>query len=734
MTPERWQQVKGALAAALECDETRERAAVLRRACAGDTSLRREVESLLDQPPDEFDSFAETFGLVNSDAFLSANIGRRIGAYELVHELGRGGMGTVWLGKRADQQFEKLVAVKLLKRGTDTDEVLRRFRAERQILARLEHPNIARLLDGGMTEDALPYFVMEYVEGEPVTEFCQAHALSVEQRLRLFLKVCGAVQFAHQNLVIHRDLKPGNILVTEDGEPKLLDFGISKLIAQGDDGLVVTINEHQRLTPAYASPEQVRGEPVTTVTDIYTLGTLLFEILTGQSAHRFGTMNPPPTELLRVVAQEEPLRPSTAAPDPMVKRALRGDLDTVILKALRKEPARRYASVGSLSEDIRRHLEDRPVRARKDTAGYRAAKFYRRNKLTVAAGAIVLLTLIAGIVATAYQARAERKQRARAEHRFNDVRKIANSLMLELHNAIKDLPGAMAARQLVTQHALEYLDSLALESGSDLSLKSELATAYEKIGLVTFGVQDAIRSHRKATALNEELVEADPKNLAYRKQLSESCKNLSDVLKIGGNSTHSIEYARKSLALTQSLVAENPGEKALQIDLADRHLSLGFALIDAGHFKEALQSDLQAMAIQQAVLARDPSDGEASRELAAIYGAISSAYEDAGEVEKALDYNRKSLAERRDRFDDVETNARSRRSLWARLSLTARERALAGDAAGALENYTRAVPLMEGLAAADPQDEGHRRWLALSYLAVGESFARLGQPDEALEH
>ncbi len=335
MTPARWQQVKATLAEALERPAESERAAFLARACAGDTSLRREVESLLDQPPDDFDSCAESAGLVNSEPLFSANHGRRVGAYELVRELGRGGMGTVWLGKRADQQFEKLVAVKLLKRGTDTDEVLGRFRAERQILARLEHPNIARLLDAGMTEDGLPYFVMEFVEGMRLTDFVVERQLPLTECVELFLKICGAVQFAHQNLIVHRDLKPGNILVTPEGEPKLLDFGIAKLLAGDEGSWEVTMAGAERLTPGYASPEQVRGETVTTVSDIYSLGALLYEVLAGRPPHEFPSALPTPTQILRVVCEEEPARPSAVA-RPERGRELRGDLDTIVLRALRK--------------------------------------------------------------------------------------------------------------------------------------------------------------------------------------------------------------------------------------------------------------------------------------------------------------------------------------------------------------------------------------------------------------
>ncbi len=733
MSPERWQQVKATLAGALELSDENERAAFLQTACEDDTSLRREVESLLAQPEDAFESVAQMVGTTNGAVLSKGEAGRRVGAYELVRELGRGGMGAVWLAYRADQQFEKVVAIKLLKRGTDTDEVLRRFQFERQILARLEHPNIARLLDGGMTDDGLPYFVMEYVAGKTLTEFCTTAALILEERLRLFLKICAAVQFAHQNLVVHRDLKPGNILVTEDCEPKLLDFGIARLLAPDDSTRAVTMAEHQRLTPAYASPEQVRGEPITTVSDIYSLGTLLYEILTEQRAHRFSSPHPPPTELLRVVTQTEPVRPSTAAVDSTTQRRLRGDLDNIILKALRKEPARRYSGMGSFAEDIRRYLENRPVTARKDTPWYRAAKFIQRNRIGTAAAALILLTLMGGIVATTRQMQVAKKERGRAERRFNEVRGIANSLMLELHDAIKNLPGAMAARQLVTQHALEYLDSLEGESGSDLSLKSELATAYGKIGQVTFNVTQAIESHRKAAALNETLVQANPKNASYHLQLSESYRNLSDVLKISGNSRQAIEYARKSLGVMQSIAADNPADKQTQLDLADRHLSLGLVLMDAGDFHQALVSILAGTNIQQTLLERFPQDREVLRDMDGFYAAASSAYEDAGNYKTALEQSRKS-AEIAQGFVRLEPlSARSRRDLWASFYREGRLLGLSGDLQGAFENETKALELIEGLSSADPADKGHRRWLALTHFSLGQTLAKLGRRPEALE-
>ena len=414
MNPARWQQVKETLASALECESTKARADFLGQTCAGDTALRREVEALLHHSPDAFQSWADEGGFLRADAPEMKNEGRRIGAYRLVRELGRGGMGAVWLATRADEEFQQTAAIKLLKRGTDTDEVLRRFRAERQILAQLQHPGIARLLDGGVTADGLPFFVMEFVDGERLTAYATKNKLSLAARLQLFRKVCAAVQFAHQNLIVHRDLKPANILVSPEGEPKLLDFGIAKLLAPGEDDWEATLAGRERLTPAYASPEQVLGEPITTTSDVYSLGILLYELLCERPPHSFSAERPSPAELSRVICESEPPRPSLTA-SAEVRRVLRGDLDTIILRAMAKTPARRYESVEQFSTDIRRYQEGLPVRARKDTLGYRTSKFLRRNKLAVAVASLAAMALVGGIVSTTIQRNRADRLRVRAE-------------------------------------------------------------------------------------------------------------------------------------------------------------------------------------------------------------------------------------------------------------------------------------------------------------------------------
>jgi TolB-like protein len=385
ITAQQWQRVKTILADALEHESPKERTAFIDDSCNGDTELRQEIESLLAHASGPLEQCADETPISFARHTSSSLAGKRIAAYEIVHEMGRGGMGAVYLAKRVDGQFEKEVAIKLLKRGTDTDEILRRFQFERRILARLDHPNIARLLDAGTTDDGLPYFIMEYVAGESLTAFVQRRQLSLAERLQLFLKICAAVQFAHENLVVHRDLKASNILVRADGEPKLLDFGIAKLLASDEQAIDHTLTAQRRFTPGCASPEQARGEPVTPASDVYALGALLYEMLTDEPPHRFSTTRPSADEIARVVGQQEPAPPSRVARNKEFRRALRGDLDKIILVALRKEPVRRYASVGEFAKDVRSYLEGRPVQARRNTLAYVSRRFVLRRKYRIAA-------------------------------------------------------------------------------------------------------------------------------------------------------------------------------------------------------------------------------------------------------------------------------------------------------------------------------------------------------------
>ena len=465
--PGRWREAKRILDEALE-QPTGARPAFIAEACGGDEDLRRDVASLAAAAEDEDNILDAPVPVPFEDVPPRSRLGERIGAYELLSELGRGGMGVVYLARRADDEFQKKVAIKLVSGGLADDAALGRFRSERQISASLDHPHIARLLDGGTTEAGEPFFVMEYVEGEPLLRFCETRKLSIRERLRLFQDVCAAVQYAHQNLVVHRDLKPGNILVTADGEAKLLDFGIAKMLDPGGGVRPgqETSTLYRMLTPDYASPEQVRGRPVTTASDVYALGVVLYELVAGRRPYH--VENPEPAELLRLVCEEDPEKPSTISQS----REVQGDVDAIVMKAMRKEPDERYPSAEAFSKDIQRFLEARPVEARRGSGGYRARKFIRRHRMGAAATALVLAALAAGLFATLREARRAREAEARAERRFNDVRKLANSFLFEFHDAIRDLPGSTPARALVVQRALEYLDGLAKESSGDSALRA----------------------------------------------------------------------------------------------------------------------------------------------------------------------------------------------------------------------------------------------------------------------
>jgi eukaryotic-like serine/threonine-protein kinase len=386
MDPHRWQRLKSILADALEEESPAARTALVERSCADDTALLREAESLLAQTEvllrnaaDDLEECADNAAATISREDVS-EIGRRIGAYVIVRQIGQGGMGTVYFAARADGYFQKQVAIKLLKRGTDSEEVLGRFRSEREVLACLDHPNIARLIDAGTTDDGLPYFVMEYIDGIPVTRFLDENEAPLVARLNLFLKISGAVEAAHRNSIVHRDLKPSNILVNREGEPKLLDFGIAKLIGNEPNALEQTALGQARLTPFSASPEQAQGEPVTISSDIYALGVVLYEILTGARPHRFSTTDPSREELMHVICDQLPTLPSLAVRDRERQRLLRGDLDTILLRALEKEPNRRYSSVAEFAADIRRHLAGEPVHARHDKPTYRLKSFFLQNR------------------------------------------------------------------------------------------------------------------------------------------------------------------------------------------------------------------------------------------------------------------------------------------------------------------------------------------------------------------
>lgn len=573
MTPARYQQIKQLLESALACAPGG-RDQMLSEVCQNDPDLRLEVESLLDCHAAAADFIEEPAFETAARAMAAedaAILNEHIGAYRIVREIGRGGMGAVYLAVRDDDEFQKQVAIKVVKRGMDSETVIRRFRNERQILATLDHPNIARLIDGGTTVDSLPYFVMEYVEGNPIDAYCEAGALSVEERLELFLSACLAVQFAHQNLVIHRDLKPSNILVTPEGVPKLLDFGIAKVLSpRPETEMSMTATGLRVLTPDYASPEQVRGERITTASDIYSLGVLLYEVLTGYRPYHFDSKAP--FELARAITEIEPEKPSAAigsrarkteaddsapkggarpAPSAAIsldrlRRRLSGDLDNIVLMAMKKEPSRRYNSVAQFSEDIRRHLDGLPVVAHKDSLRYRTIKFITRNRTAVAATAAVALMLVAGIIITTWQAKVATRERDRARREQAKAERINQFLQDTLGSANPSWYSQNAGKG-ATATIGDVLGVASERAEIELADQPEiLAAVLRTIGLTYQNISQldvAERYLRSSLALGRKTYGADDSEVAR------SLAALGEVLTLKGNYDAAEPLFQESLAI-----------------------------------------------------------------------------------------------------------------------------------------------------------------------------------------
>jgi eukaryotic-like serine/threonine-protein kinase len=682
-----------------------------------DGRLREEVESLL-ASHDEADGFLSKSVWEMIDAAEGERLaGSMIGPYRIVRCLGHGGMGTVFLAERQDeQQFSQRVAIKLVRGGGAGEEMVRRFRRERQILAALEHPNIARLLDGGTTGDGLPYLVMEYVDGTPIDDYCAAHC-TLEQKMRLFLQLCDAVAYAHRNLVIHRDIKPANVLVA-DGIPKLLDFGIAKLESPDSRAMAPAT---RLMTPEYASPEQLLGHAVSTSTDVYSLGVLLYQLLTGKQ----------PFGATRTASSEAP-RPS------MIDRALRGDLDTIVLTAMEVDPARRYASVEKLAEDVRRYLSGHPIAARPATFGYRAIKFVRRNTLAVAAGTAILIVTIVAFAATLHQKRI-------AERRFEQVRTLARSVVFELHDAIATLPGSTPARELLVRRALVYLDNLAAEAEDNAPLLMELAGAYLKIGDVqglpyqpNIGDTDgALASYRKALTIAELVRRDEPENV--------------DALTLLADAHDRVGLVQQRALLWEVAIVEHEAARAIRESLPQtpkRDLALArtwTAIGDCryignrkipqrlklGTARQAYESALASLR----VLPRDPQlRREGLRELGRAHQRLGGYFSGIMErdFQRAIQHHQAALRALEERSSLAPGDAVARRNYADQFVMKATAHNLARDGAGALASADRGLEMLRAIAEADPKNSEAQHDLAFAYGERGRALHILGRHDEAV--
>lgn len=693
MSKANWEQIKEIFSSALEIDAADRKTFVLEK-CGDDTDLRNEVESWLA-------SYAESETFIETPAFSHHELigngkpvaGRQFGNYRVIREIGHGGMGAVFLAERDDGEFTQQVAIKIIRQAIAESELINRFKRERQILATLNHPNIAKLLDGGVSDDGLPFLAMEFVEGEAITKFAEQESLNLRERLKLFLKVCSAVAFAHRNLIVHRDLKPSNILVTKDGEPKLLDFGLAKLLDENLSNVPTqTQTAFRALTPAYASPEQIRNEPITTASDIYSLGVVLYELLTDERPFHFEGKSL--DEIIKTVAENEPLLPSSNK----LNRQLKGDLDNIVLMALRKEPERRYRSVEQFAEDIQRHLDGLPVLARKDSFHYRAGKFIMRHRIAAAAAVIILLTVITGITMTV-------REKRKADRRFNDVRQLANSLMFEVDSEIQK--GPTKGRAMIAKRALEYLDSLALESGSEYDLQVELAAGYLKVGDIqgkpyrpnlgdTAGAEE---SYNKARVLLESLRAIDPGNLEAQRYLSLAHQSIGRVQQRNSQWEAAYENEGKAVALSEALCVADPNNSQYRSLLADNYVHFGTALYQIGRGATvedhhlAIEYFRKALAIHSDLSASELGNADYRYAMGVDYEFVGIAFNRLGDMTGDREYY-----------------------------------------ASALENHEYERAINEALAASDPSNAAYRRIVADAYGEIGLSLLKLGRPAEALTH
>ncbi|MEO5857686.1 MAG: protein kinase [Pyrinomonadaceae bacterium] len=712
-----------------------------------DPSIRDEVARLFAADRGGAEDFIDRPFLVVHDSLPSepeATLkGSKIDDYTLLEILGSGGMGTVYLAEHSGEGFSQRVALKLIKRGMDTDVVLRRFLTERQILASLDHPNIARMLDGGSTEKGLPYFVMEYVAGLPIRTYCDVHELDVRSRIELFTKVCTAVSYAHQKLVVHRDLKPSNILVTADGEPKLLDFGIAKLLQPdwSDSTEPMTATQFRILTPEYSSPEQLRGEATSTSTDVYSLGVVLYELLTGVRPHQRNSKSA--QQLVEAIVTAEPVRPSDAvlisghkkgeslqatdnalvlptapgAADPTRRptpnpKALRGDLDNIVLKAIKPEPERRYSSIQELLEDLRNYLNGLPVKATADSRSYRLKKFFNRHRAAVLFSSATALLLLGSTVFTGWQYVIAQRERDRAQRQFEETRGLSKSVLYELYDAIEPLEGSTSAKALLASKALEYLDRLAAEDSSDVALQSELADAYQRIGDIQGGLwrsslgnrEQAEESYAKSFAIRKALVDAGNPDPKLRWKLSQGYSKLGEASFVAADPAGYLENNRQALDLLVPIEKDLGGDSDFIIDLAAGYARIGRAEAFSGSVEPAIENLNKAIAILEAAVRRQPAVVSLVDALSTVCDYSAEIHSSFGKKAKALELYSKGLEQQQRAAELSPNNPVYQRNLAASYLLVSQTRCDLGGCQDALPDAERALNILRQLSAADPEN------------------------------
>jgi tRNA A-37 threonylcarbamoyl transferase component Bud32 len=715
MRTERWRRLEELYDAAAELSPP-ERARFLDEQCQGDEDLRRELIAMLDGAGSGFTNAVQHAAAAIADD-SGAWSGRKVGPYRIVRLIGQGGMGAVYEAVREDA-FQKRVAIKLVKYSFDSEFARRRFEQERQILARLDHPNIARLLDGGDYE-GLPYLVMEFVEGGPL--LAAAATLDIAEKLRLLRRILSAVSYAHRNLIVHRDLKSANILVSGDGEPKLLDFGIARLVAEDAAGSGShTMTVAAMMTPDYASPEQVKGEPAGVASDIYSLGAILFELLSGARPHRLESYSP--AEVYKAICEAEPRAPSEAAADPQRRRELRGDLDTLVLHALAKDPAARYLSADAFSAEVERYLEGRPLTVRPASALARGWKFVKRNRLAVGAGVALAASLVGGVTVSTIEAR-------RAQRRFDQVRELANTFLFQFYDQVTPLAGSTAVRASIVETARKYLDGLAQDAGNDKGLILELAQAYQRLGTVQgrFGgsnlgqLDEARRSYQRALDLYARLP-------VTRESPPDIRRKVADVLlsrsRLEFNAYHEEAAEPFSRQMLDLLGRESP-DASTRMLYAVGERSLGDIRTKQGRTAEALALMASARKTLADLRSSGYSDENLPVEIADTEERLARTEVSAGDLDGAVNIFL-DLLRNTEPCDEQAPRGGACRTLAFRLTAAADvygalDRPNLGEPEKAAALYQQSLHILEGMASQDAQDRQARFNLAGRYGKLGDA-------------
>ena len=766
MTPDKFQELRSSFDQLLELspeERVRSLEDISNRDAAQGAELRRLLEeqahgtALLDRSP------VESLSLPRLER-------RQLGPYFLERAIGSGGMGVVYEAMRVDGSFRKRVAIKILRRDLGSSRFLARFDSERQILGRLEHPHIASIFDGGETPEGDPYFVMEFVDGVPITKYAETHQLTVSQRLDLFLQACDAVQYAHRNLTVHRDLKPSNILVTETGAIKLLDFGVAKLI-EGEtseaDGAPPT---EALLTPAYTSPEQIRREPASTSGDIFQLGILLYQLLAG--AHPFEGKGRLPHEVMRAICEDDPQAPSSVAR--ISARQIRGDLDTIVLTALRKQPAWRYPSVEQMADDIVRYRNGRPVLATGNSVGYRLRKFVRRQWLPLSATVAVIVLLVAGILVATRQAhlaemaraQAERErsaadrqrnlaeqsqifatqqrllaeartkeaesERQRAQERYREVRALASSMLFDVYDGVRDLAGSATARRLIVAKAQQQLELLNTDSGQDIELQRDLAASYERMGELRVdprqpGKNDAsvaVEAYQRAVTLRRQIAGRPNASPGDRRDLALSLARLGDGQFLAGQVKPAMASYQSAHSLAQSLMRLRAEDPSMPRALGTVDERLCIALLAAGNNAGAAESCQEGIATLSPLAQTLSEDVEVQRLMATTEASYANALRLSGKPRDAVPEARRALESLRKLQSLAPSNAEYRRLASSTEAVLAGSLAAGGDIPASLDAFGRSIRAMEAAIEIDPSDLGSPLRLAVTLLAFSRRLAQ----------